>query len=71
LDYTKIAAGFGVEAEAVAEPADFQAALQRAKRANADGRPYLLDVQIEREGIGAASTWYPPYSVYDQRQGKA
>jgi thiamine pyrophosphate-dependent acetolactate synthase large subunit-like protein len=70
IDYAKIASGFGVEGEIVAEPAQLQPALERAKRATAEGRPYLLDVHIERNGIGATSTWYPPYSVADLRQRK-
>jgi thiamine pyrophosphate-dependent acetolactate synthase large subunit-like protein len=70
IDYAKLASGFGVEGEIVAEPGQLQAALQRAKRATADGRPYLLDVHIERNGIGATSTWYPPYSIADLRQRK-
>jgi acetolactate synthase I/II/III large subunit len=70
IDYAKVASGFGVEGEVVAEPAQLQPALERAKRATADGRPYLLDVHIERNGIGAASTWYPPFSIAGLRQRK-
>ena len=70
IDYAKLASGFGVEGEIVAEPAQLQPALQRAKRATADGRPYLLDLHIERNGIGATSTWHPPYSIADLRQKK-
>jgi thiamine pyrophosphate-dependent acetolactate synthase large subunit-like protein len=70
IDYAKLASGFGVEGEIVAEPAQLKPALERAKRATADGRPYLLDVHIERNGIGANSTWHPAYSVADLRQRK-
>jgi hypothetical protein len=59
-----------VEGEIVAEPAQLKPALERAKRATADGRPYLLDVHIERNGIGATSTWHPEYSVAGLRQRK-
>jgi len=38
-----------------------------AKRAVADGRPYLLDIHTYRDGLGAASTWHPPYSIADLR----
>jgi thiamine pyrophosphate-dependent acetolactate synthase large subunit-like protein len=67
IDFTKLAAGVGVEGEVVAEPASLRASIERAKRANADGRPYLLDMQIERGGIGAPSTWHPGYSISAQR----
>lgn len=63
IDYAKIAAGFGVEGEVVAEPASLRPAFERAIKSMADGYPYLLDVHVEREGIGAASTWHPPFSI--------
>lgn len=68
IDYAKVASAFGVEGEVVAEPSQLQPALQRAKRATANGQPYLLDVHIKRDGIGATSTWYPSYSIADLRQ---
>lgn len=67
IDFAKMAASVGVEGEAVADPASLRPALERAKRANADGRPYLLDVQTERGGIGGQSSWHPPYSIAAQR----
>jgi acetolactate synthase I/II/III large subunit len=70
IDYAKAASAFGVEGEIVAEPATLRPALERAKRATADGRPYLLDVHIEREGIGATSMWHPSYSIAALRQRK-
>ena len=70
VDFAKTAAGYGVEGELVADPAKIQDALTRAKRANIEGRPYLLDVLVDREGVGAASEWYPPYSIADQRTRK-
>jgi len=70
IDYAKAADAFGVEGEVVTEPAKLRGAIERAKRTLADGRPYLLDVHTERDGIGAASAWYPPYSVADLRSRK-
>jgi benzoylformate decarboxylase len=70
VDFAKAASAFGVEGETVTEPAQIRAALDRAKRATVEGRPYLLDVLIRRDGIGAASTYYPTYSVADQRTRK-
>jgi thiamine pyrophosphate-dependent acetolactate synthase large subunit-like protein len=63
IDYVKAADAFGVEGEAVKEPGELKAAIGRAQRVIADGRPYLLDVHTARDGIGAASTWHPAYSV--------
>jgi benzoylformate decarboxylase len=67
IDYAKAAGAFGVEGEVVKEPDKLKGALDRAKRAIAEGRPYLLDIHTYRDGVGAASTWHPPYSVADLR----
>ena len=67
IDYAKSSEAFGVEAEVVKEPAKLKAAIERAKRVVADGRPYLLDIHTYRDGVGAASTWHPPYSVAQAR----
>jgi thiamine pyrophosphate-dependent acetolactate synthase large subunit-like protein len=70
VNYAKAADAFGVEGEVVKEPAALKAALDRAKRAMVEGRPYLLDIHIKREGLGAVSEWHPPYSVADLRTRK-
>src|SRR5882762_8291782 len=67
IDYAKAADAFGVEGEVVKEPGEVKAAILRAQRVIADGRPYLLDIHTQRDGIGAASTWHPVYSVADIR----
>ncbi len=67
MDFVKIASGFGVEGEVVEEPTQIRPALERSKRATASGTPYLLDVRIERNGIGAASTWHPEFTVASLR----
>ena len=70
VEYAKAAEAFGVEGEVVKEPDKLKGALERGRRAVADGRPYLLDVHTWRDGIGAASTWHPPYSLADLRTRK-
>jgi thiamine pyrophosphate-dependent acetolactate synthase large subunit-like protein len=70
VDFAKAASAFGVEGEVVSEPDKIAGSLDRAKRANIEGRPYLLDIHVDRDGIGAASTWYPHYSIADQRTKK-
>jgi thiamine pyrophosphate-dependent acetolactate synthase large subunit-like protein len=70
IDYAKMAASVGVEGETVPESSGLRSALQRAKRANTEGRPYLLDVHVEREGFGANSSWHPEYSIATQSKGK-
>ncbi len=70
VDIAKTAQAFGVEAEQVNDPETIKAALGRAKRANIEGRPYLLEVVIERDGIGGASEWHPPFSIASLRTRK-
>lgn len=70
VDIAKTAQAFGVEAESVKEASGVKAGLARALRANTDGRPYLLDIHVQRDGLGAASQWYPPLSVADLRTRK-
>jgi len=67
VDIAKTAIAFGVEAEQVAEPEKIRGALERAKRANIEGRPYLLEFVMERDGIGGASEWHPPFSIASLR----
>jgi len=70
VDYAKAAGAFGVEGETVKEPGELKGAFARAKTATVEGRPYLLDIHIKREGLGAVSEWHPPYSLADQRSRK-
>jgi benzoylformate decarboxylase len=70
VDYSKAAAAFGVDGEVVKEAASIKPALDRAKQATVEGRPYLLDIHIQREGLGAVSEWHPPYSLADLRTRK-
>ena len=61
MNMASIATGFGVRAEVVQNPTQFKAALARAKASSVEGRPYLIDVQVARRGIGWNDTpWIPP-----------
>ena len=70
VNYAMTAASFGVEGETVTAPAQIKPALDRARHAREQGRPYLLDVLIRRDGIGAISAWHPSYSIADKRSRK-
>ena len=70
VDFAKAANAFGVDGETVKEPSALTDALSRAKAATVEGRPYLLDIHIKREGLGAVSNWYPAYSIAGQRTRK-
>jgi thiamine pyrophosphate-dependent acetolactate synthase large subunit-like protein len=70
VDFAQLAKAFGVAAERVEDASQIKDALARARRANMDGKPYLLDVNIQRDGIGAASAWHPSYSIAAARTRK-
>jgi thiamine pyrophosphate-dependent acetolactate synthase large subunit-like protein len=58
VDYVGLARAQGVDGEAVEKVKDLEPALQRGlERVTKENRPYLLDVSVAREGIGAESTW--------------
>jgi len=63
IDHVKLAGGYGVEGERVDEPGDLRAALSRCKQAMSEGRPYLVDVKIEKRFEGKESDWHDFYSV--------
>lgn len=67
VDFAKIGAAFGIAGEVVEDPGDLRSALRRAVRTTRDGRPYIIDVVIERTGIARESTWYPAYSAAERR----
>lgn len=71
MNMASIAAGFGVKGEVVENPAQLKAALARARTATVEGKPYLIDVQVARRGIGwADKPWVPPIKVAEMRTRK-
>jgi benzoylformate decarboxylase len=60
MDMAYIAKGFGVEGEVVNSPDELKQALARAKRASQEGKPYLIDAQVKRTGVGwDEDPWVP------------
>lgn len=60
MNMALIAEGFGVDGEVAESPDQLRAALNRARRANDDGKPYLIDAQVARTGVGwAEKPWTP------------
>ncbi len=71
MNMASIAAGFGVKGEVVNDPVQLKAALARARKSSVDGRPYLIDVQVVRRGIGwTESPWTPPVKGAEMRSRK-
>ena len=64
VDYVGLARAQGVEGEAVTKVEDLETALQRGlDRVTRENRPYLLDVSVAREGVGADATWDQDWQV--------
>jgi len=71
MDMAAIARGFGVDGEVVQSPGELAAALARARTHTVEGKPYLIDAQVARKGVGwAAKPWIPPIQVAALRQKK-
>ena len=71
MDMVSIAKGFGVDGEIVRSPGELREALTRARTRTVEGKPYLLDVQVARKGVGwADKPWIPPIQVADMRTRK-
>jgi thiamine pyrophosphate-dependent acetolactate synthase large subunit-like protein len=64
VDYVALARSQGVDGEAVTTVKDLEPALRRGMdRITRENRPYLIDVSVAREGIGADSTWYQDWQL--------
>ncbi|HXV60155.1 MAG TPA: thiamine pyrophosphate-binding protein [Vicinamibacteria bacterium] len=63
IDSIALAKGYGVEGERVDEAETLGAALDRCQRAMHEGRPYVVEVAVERRFGGAESSWYDFFSV--------
>ena len=71
MDMALIAKGFGVQAEVVQAPEELIAALERARKATQEGKPYLIDAQVARVGVAwADKPWTPPIRIAQERTRK-
>jgi len=67
VSFETAARAFDVNGATVTRPAELAPALARGIRELKEGRPFVLDVLSERIGLLADSTWYPKYSIAEQR----
>jgi benzoylformate decarboxylase len=71
MNMVHIAKGFGVDGEAAESPGQLKEALVRARKATQDGKPYLIDAQVRRTGVGwAENPWTPPIRIAQTRTRK-
>ena len=63
-DYVGLAKSQGVDGESVTTLKELEPALRRGvERITRDNRPYVVDVTVQREGVGAESTWYQDWQL--------
>jgi thiamine pyrophosphate-dependent acetolactate synthase large subunit-like protein len=63
-DHVALARSQGVDGEAVTTVKELEPALRRGMdKITRENRPYLIDVSVAREGIGAESTWYQDWQL--------
>lgn len=67
-DFVKLAAAFSIKGEKVLKPGEIEGALRRGRKETVEGRPYLLEVRIERTGAGAELENYPKTSIAKMRK---
>ena len=71
MNMAHIAQGFGVKAEVVSNSLELKQALSRAKLSTMDGKPYLIDVQVVRRGVGwTEQPWVPNIKGSKQKAKK-
>ena len=71
MNMARIAKGFGVDAEVAESPDQLKAALARARKATVEGKPYLIDAQVARNGVAwADKPWTPPIRIARERTKK-
>jgi benzoylformate decarboxylase len=64
VDYVGLARSQGVAGECVTTVKELEPALRRGiERITRDNRPYLIEVAVAREGVGAESTWYQDWQL--------
>ncbi|HET9922966.1 MAG TPA: thiamine pyrophosphate-binding protein [Methylomirabilota bacterium] len=63
-DYAGLARAQGVERETVKTLKELEPALKRGvDKTTRENKPYVIDVKVQREGIGADSTWYQDWKM--------
>ena len=63
IQYAKMAESYDIKGERIEHPEELEDAIKRCREEMARGRPYLLDVRIERFGRGFESEYYDYFSV--------
>jgi acetolactate synthase I/II/III large subunit len=69
VDFTKVAGAYGIRGEKIRNAGELTAAIREGLRSVRDGKPFLLDIEMARDGILSQSTWHPSFSIANLRRG--
>jgi acetolactate synthase-1/2/3 large subunit len=67
VDFVRLAEAFGIQGAQAKTPDELQVALKQAVNTTRGGRPFLIDVLVEKSGAGSDVTWRPQFSVAEAR----
>ena len=67
VNFTSLAAAYNIPGAVVSNSEELAPAIRQGLRTLREGRPFLLDVHTRTLGAGAELTWYPDFSLADQR----
>jgi benzoylformate decarboxylase len=67
VEFTRLAAAYNIPGAVVKNTDELTGAIRQGLRTLAEGRPFMLDVHIQRIGVGAELTNYQKYSVAAER----
>jgi benzoylformate decarboxylase len=70
VDFTKLAAAYNIPGAVVSNSDELRPAIKRGLRTLKDGRPFMLDVRTRTLGAGATVSWYPDFSLANERRQK-
>jgi acetolactate synthase I/II/III large subunit len=68
IDFVGLAKAQGCEGIRVESKLDLADAIQRGVEATRAGVPFVIDVEVQRLGIGADSTWFQEFSIAQSRE---
>ena len=66
IDFVKLGECQGVKGIRVTSAADIEGALKKGIKEVRDGKPFIVEIVVQRIGGGADSTWHQKYSVAKQ-----
>ncbi len=70
VDFTKLASAYNIPGAVVRNSEQLGPAIRQGLRTLKEGRPFMLDVHMRTLGAGAELSWYPDFSLADQRTRK-